>query len=68
MVYMWAVLNPKVVLKVNGFFQTSMYVPGQSLGLGFRVPCGAPIDDASSCPSPPGASFRSRSGIRTDTR
>lgn len=54
MVYMWAVLNPKVVLKVNGFFQTSMYVPGQSLGLGFRVPCGAPIDDASSCPSPPG--------------
>ncbi|MBK8597525.1 MAG: hypothetical protein IPN83_18470 [Holophagales bacterium] len=55
MVYMWAVLNPKVVLKVNGFFQTSMYVSGQSLGLGFRVQCGPPVDDPSSCPSPPGS-------------
>lgn len=54
MVAMWAQLDPKVVLKVSGFFQTSMFVPGDELGLGFRVPCGAPIDDASSCPSPPG--------------
>lgn len=55
MIDMWAVLNPKVVLKVKGFFQTSMYVPGQSLGLGFRVQCGPPVDDPSSCPSPPGS-------------
>jgi hypothetical protein len=54
MIAMWAQLETDVVLKVSGFFQTSMYVSGQSLGLGFRVPCGAPIDDASSCPSPPG--------------
>lgn len=54
MVAMWALLETDVALKVSGFFQTSMYVPGQSLGPGFSVPCGAPIDDPNSCPSPPG--------------
>jgi hypothetical protein len=30
--------NP--VANVQGFFQTSMYVPYNMLGQGFRVPCG----------------------------
>jgi hypothetical protein len=31
-----------VVARVGGFFQTSMYVPHNMLGDGFKVPCGAP--------------------------
>ena len=31
-----------VVAKVGGFFQTSMYVPYNMLGDGFKVPCGTP--------------------------
>jgi hypothetical protein len=30
------------VVRVNGFFQTSMYVPYNMLGNGIRVPCGSP--------------------------
>jgi hypothetical protein len=30
------------VMNVQGFFQTSMYVPYNMLGQGFRVPCGSP--------------------------
>jgi hypothetical protein len=30
------------VAQVNGFFQTSMYVPYNMLGEGFQVACGAP--------------------------
>lgn len=31
----------------SGFFQTSMYVPGQMYGPGFRVSCGFPAGDGS---------------------
>jgi hypothetical protein len=31
-----------IVARTSGFFQTSMYVPYNMLGDGFRVPCGAP--------------------------
>jgi hypothetical protein len=30
------------VLNTQGFFQTSMYVPYNMLGQGFKVPCGSP--------------------------
>jgi hypothetical protein len=42
MITMTAVLNDYgAVANVQGFFQTSMYVPYNMLGQGVRVPCGA---------------------------
>jgi len=42
MLTMTAVLNDYgAVAHVQGFFQTSMYVPYNMLGQGIRVPCGA---------------------------
>jgi hypothetical protein len=41
MITMTVVLNEiGTVANVGGFFQTSMYVPYNMLGQGFRVPCG----------------------------
>ena len=37
-----AINNIGIVANVQGFFQTSMYVPYNMLGPGFRVSCGAP--------------------------
>lgn len=34
------------VAEMRGFFQTSMYVPYNMLGNGFRVPCGTALDPA----------------------
>jgi hypothetical protein len=43
MITMTAVLNNfGPVAHVQGFFQTSMYVPYNMLGQGFKVPCGSP--------------------------
>lgn len=41
MITMTVTLNPKPVAHVQGFFQTSMYVPYNMLGQGFKVACGA---------------------------
>jgi hypothetical protein len=42
MITMTVVLNDYgIVANMNGFFQTSMYVPYNMLGQGFKVPCGA---------------------------
>ena len=45
-------LNPNLVSHTAGFFQTSMYVPYNMLGQGFRVACGPPV----SIPDPYSAS------------
>jgi len=45
MIAMWISLNGKVVARLGGFFQTSMYASGLNLGPGFRVQCGPPVDD-----------------------
>jgi hypothetical protein len=45
MTAMWIRLNGKVVARMGGFFQTSMYVSSENLGRGFRVACGPPGDD-----------------------
>ena len=43
MVAMTVTLNTiGTVARVNGFFQTSMYVPNAQFGRGFQVACGAP--------------------------
>ena len=43
MITMTATLNDfGPVAHVQGFFQTSMYVPYNMLGQGFKVPCGSP--------------------------
>ncbi len=43
MITMTATLNNfGPVAHVQGFFQTSMYVPYNMLGQGFKVPCGSP--------------------------
>ena len=42
MITMTVMLNDYgIVSSSNGFFQTSMYVPYNMLGQGFKVPCGA---------------------------
>ncbi len=42
MITMTVALNSYgTVANVNGFFQTSMYIPYNMLGQGFRVPCGS---------------------------
>ncbi len=41
MITMTTFLNPKVVSHVQGFFQTSMYIPYNMVGQGFKVSCGA---------------------------
>ncbi len=41
MITMTLTLNPRVVAHTQGFFQTSMYVPYNMLGQGFKVACGA---------------------------
>jgi len=45
MINLWVFLNPNLVSQTNGFFQTSMYVPYNMLGQGFRVACGPPVVD-----------------------
>lgn len=52
-VSMWVLLGTKVIMKQTGFFQTSAYIPGANLGLGFKVQCGPPVDDTSYCSGPP---------------
>ncbi len=52
MVSLWVVMNPNVVAKTSGFFQQSMYIPGSQLGIGFKVQCGPPVDDTTSCTAP----------------
>lgn len=43
MITMTAILNDfGPVVHTQGFFQTSMYVPYNMLGQGFKVPCGSP--------------------------
>jgi hypothetical protein len=45
MISLWIFLNPNLVSYTGGFFQTSMYVPYNMLGQGFRVACGPPVVD-----------------------
>lgn len=40
MITMTVTLNPRPVAHVQGFFQTSIYVPFNMLGDGFKVACG----------------------------
>jgi len=51
MIGLWILLNPNLVSYTGGFFQTSMYVPYNMLGQGFRVACGPPVDDTTSIPN-----------------
>ncbi|MFZ5808873.1 MAG: hypothetical protein ACOY16_06300 [Chloroflexota bacterium] len=41
MITMTVTLNPNVIAHTQGFFQTSMYVPGSMYGQGFKVACGS---------------------------
>ncbi len=41
MITMTLTLNPRVVAHTQGFFQTSIYVPYNMYGQGFKVACGA---------------------------
>ena len=47
-VFMGLTLDNRLVAYSNGFFQTSMYWPGEMFGPGFRVSCGPPV----SAPAP----------------
>jgi hypothetical protein len=56
MIAMSVTLNATgVVANVQGFFQTSMYVPYNQFGLGFKVQCGPPqlADPANPCSPQP---------------
>jgi hypothetical protein len=51
MISLWLFLNDfGLVSQTQGFFQTSMYVPYNMLGQGFRVACGPPVDDTTTIP------------------
>ncbi len=41
MIYLTVQLDGRMVAKVNGFFQTSITIPGTMNGQGFKVKCGA---------------------------
>ncbi len=49
---MWFVLNGRVTSRVRGFFQADIVIPSSLHARGYRVPCGAPVDDTSSCTAP----------------
>jgi hypothetical protein len=42
MVYMNVLINDRLVARYHGFFQTSMFIPFNMNGGGFRVTCGSP--------------------------
>jgi hypothetical protein len=52
MIWLRVRIGEKLVFNTQGFFQTSMYIPGEQLGDSIRVPCGKPGSSPDPKPSP----------------